>query len=262
MYNSLQIQYKGNLCILTINNPTKYNALSTDILLEIQSFFAEIEKNHAIRVVIITGQGKAFVSGADISEMVAFSFQQAKDFSRIGQETFSIIEQSSKVVIAAINGVTLGGGLELAISCDLRIASNNAKLGQPELQLGIIPGFSGTQRLARLIGIAKAKELLFTSKIVDAQEALSLGLVYQVTESNMLLRAAMDMGEQIINKSPIAIKHAKQALLRGLNTDLESGILIENQLFAECFLFNDQKEGMQAFLEKRTPNFNQINNYE
>jgi enoyl-CoA hydratase len=208
-----------------------------------------------VRVVVLTGEGKAFVAGADIAYMSNLNPDQAKKFSEDGSRLFRKIETLNKVVIAAVNGFALGGGCELAMACDFRIASVKAKFGQPEVGLGIIPGFSGTQRMARLIGLGRAKELIFTGEHIDAQEAYRIGLVNKVTEKENLLEETYIIAEKIKSNSRVAVKYAKESMNRGIETDIETGIAYENNIFGLCFASQDQKEGMNAFMEKRHPDF-------
>lgn len=246
----LIITQKGTICTVQINSPSTLNTLTTEILLELDAAFTDLAKATDIRVVILTGTDKSFVAGASIAEMSHFNSAQGKAFGELGAAVFRKIELLNKPVIAAINGFALGGGCELAISCDIRIASEKAKIGQPEVGLGITPGFSGTLRLPRIVGIGKAKELIYTGRIIDAQEAEKIGLVDQVTKASELENTALEMAELIAQKAPLAVAYAKEAINRGVETDLDSGISIENNLFALCFDTNDQKAGMQAFLSK------------
>lgn len=254
-FENLLIDKKGNVFTITINRPKFLNAINTQMLNELEEAIDYLSKDDETFVVVITGEGKAFVAGADISEMNNLSPQSAAKFVELGDRIFRKIEMLDKPVIAAINGFALGGGCELAMSCDIRIASDKAKFGQPETGLGIIPGFSGTQRLSRLVGIAKAKELIYTSNIIDAMEAERILLVNKVVPHEELMSYVMEMANTIKSKSQVAVKYAKVAINRGIETDIETAIEIEKNLFSLCFASQDQKEGMQAFLEKRKPNF-------
>ncbi len=249
----LIIERVDNIAVLKINRPDAMNSLNNELLNELNCALEQIDSDEQIRVLIITGEGRAFVAGADIEQMSTMNVQQGKEFGVQGSAVFRKLENISKPVIAAINGFALGGGCELALACDIRIASNKAKIGQPEVGLGITPGFSGTQRLPRLVGEGKAKELIYTAKAITAEEALAIGLVNKVVEPQELLNAAMQMAKTIAQNAPIALKLSKEAINRGMQTDIDSSIAIENNLFALCFGTQDQKEGMKAFFEKRPP---------
>lgn len=240
---------------ITLDNPKTLNSLDDGMLFQLGEAIDKAENDDEVRVVIITGSGKSFVAGADIKAMSEMDAAQGKKFGEKGAGLFRRIEKLSKPVIAAINGFALGGGCELAMACDIRIASNKAKFGQPEVCLGITPGFSGTQRLARIVGIGKAKELIFSGNIIDAQEAYRIGLVEQLAEPDELLNVATELANKIASNAKTAVRYAKEAINRGLQTDIDTGIDIEVALFALCFATEDQKEGMKAFLEKRNPKF-------
>ncbi|MBR3302921.1 MAG: short-chain-enoyl-CoA hydratase [Bacteroidales bacterium] len=252
-FKMLIIERVDNIAVLKINRPDAMNSLNNELLNELNCALEQIDSDEQIRVLIITGEGRAFVAGADIEQMSTMNVQQGKEFGVQGSAVFRKLENISKPVIAAINGFALGGGCELALACDIRIASNKAKIGQPEVGLGITPGFSGTQRLPRLVGEGKAKELIYTAKAITAEEALAIGLVNMVVEPQELLNAAMQMAKTIAKNAPIALKLSKEAINRGMQTDIDSSIAIENNLFALCFGTQDQKEGMKAFFEKRPP---------
>lgn len=237
--------------LLTINKPQSLNALDSEVLGELGAAVADIASDESVRAVIITGEGRAFVAGADISEMVHKDPMQGLAFGKAGAEVFRAIEQLPMPVIAAVNGFALGGGCELAMACDLRIASAKAKFGQPEVGLGIIPGFSGTQRLPRLVGPAKAKELIYTGEVIRADEALRIGLVNKVVEPEALMDEALALAGKIAAQAPVAVKLAKKAIDTGLQSDIDTGIAIENDLFAICFSTPDQKTRMEAFLNKK-----------
>ena len=254
-YTKLIIEKKEKVCIVSINNPQALNALNSTVLEELDRAFSEIAADDGIAAVILTGAGKSFVAGADISQMSTMNAAQGKAFGEYGAAVFRKIELLDKPVIAAVNGYALGGGCELAMCCDIRIASAKAKFGQPEVGLGITPGFSGTQRLPRIVGPGKAKELIYTAGIIDAAEACRIGLVNKVTEPEALMDEAMEMAAKIASKAPIAVKYSKQAINKGMQTDMDTAISIEADLFGLCFSSEDQKEGMRAFLEKRTPDF-------
>lgn len=250
-YTKLIVEKKEKICTVKINNPESMNALNSTILSELNAAFDEIASDSSISVVIITGEGRAFVAGADIAQMSTMNATEGKAFGVQGSAVFRKIEKLDKPVIAAINGFALGGGCELALACDIRIASSKAKIGQPETGLGITPGFSGTQRLPRLIGEGRAKELIYTAKPVKADEALAMGLVNKVVEPEALMEEAQNMAAVIAKNAPVALKYSKEAINKGIQTDIDSGIAIENDLFALCFATDDQKEGMKAFFEKR-----------
>lgn len=254
-YNNLLFKKENNIATISLNRPKALNALNTETLLELNQAIEEVERDEEIYVLIITGEGKAFVAGADISEMKDKTANEARQFAKTGMDVFRRIEMLEKPVIAAINGFALGGGCELSMSCDIRIASEKAKLGQPETGLGITPGFAGTQRLSRLVGPAKAKEIIFTCDMIKADEAHRIGLVNQVVPHEELMDKALEMALKIVSKGQIAIRYSKNAINRGFETDIETGTDIERDLFALCFATQDQKEGMSAFLEKRAPKF-------
>ncbi len=245
---NIKYEKKEHIGLITFNRPKAFNALNTETLNELYDLVTEIEKDEDIYVVILTGAGRAFVAGADISEMAAKTMPEGKAFAELGQRVFEKIENLKAVTIAAINGFALGGGLELALPCDIRTATEGALLGQPEVTLGICPGFAATQRLPRLVGPAKAKELIFTGDRIDAQEAYRIGLVNCVSED--ALATAFELAEVICKQAPIAVKYAKQAIDKGSACSFQAGQAIEAQLFGMCFCTNDQKNGMRAFLEK------------
>ena len=254
-YKKLIIQDNGAVRVIKINNPEALNALNTAILKELDAAFTEVAEDNGILAVVLTGEGRAFVAGADISEMKSKNAIEGEIFGKLGASVFRKIELLPKPVIAAVNGFALGGGCELAMSCDIRLASTKAKFGQPEVGLGITPGFSGTQRMPRLIGMGKAKELIYTADIIDVAEAYRIGLVNHVYEPEALMEEAMKMAEKIASKAPIAVKNSKEAINRGIQTDMDSVVAIEAYLFGLCFASEDQKEGMTAFFEKRKANF-------
>ncbi len=254
-YTKLIVENQGAVCIVKINNPQAMNALNTTVLSELDAAFTEIEKNKDLKVVIITGEGRAFVAGADISQMSTMNATEGKAFGEQGAAVFRKIEKLPIPVIAAVNGFALGGGCELAMACDIRIASAKAKFGQPEVGLGITPGFSGTQRLPRIVGMGIAKELIYTADIIDAAEAYRIGLVNKVAEPEALMDEAMKMANKIASKAPIAVRYSKEAINTGMQTDIDSAIAIEANLFGLCFASEDQKEGMGAFLNKTAPEF-------
>lgn len=254
-YQKLIIERQERICIVHINNPEALNALNALILRELAQAFDEIAADTETDVVILTGEGRAFVAGADIAEMSVMKADEGKHFGRLGAAVFRKIELLEKPVIAAVNGFALGGGCELAMACDIRIASNKAKFGQPEVGLGITPGFSGTQRLPRLVGLGKAKELIYTAAVINADEACRIGLVNKVVEPEELMNTCMAMANTIASKAQLAVRYSKEAINRGVETDMDTALDIETALFGLCFATADQKEGMEAFLWKRKPEF-------
>lgn len=250
-YENLLLKKEGNIGILSINRPNELNALNSKVLDELNMAIDDISLDNDIHVLIISGEGRAFVAGADIEEMKNKNASEARNFANKGLTVFRKIELMEKPVIAAVNGFALGGGCELAMSCDIRIASQKAKFGQPEVGLGITPGFGGTQRLSRLVGLGKAKELIFTADIIKADEAFIIGLVNKVVEADQLMDESMKLASKIASKGQLAVRYSKTAINRGFETDLETGMVIEKELFALCFATEDQKEAMSAFLDKR-----------
>ena len=254
-YNTLLLEIVDGLALLKVNRPQAMNALNQEVLLELLAAFQELEKDENVRVIILTGEGKAFVAGADIKGMVSMTAQEARRFSEMGRTVTEAMESIGKPIIAAVNGFALGGGTELALACDFVYASEDAKFGQPEINLGIIPGFGGTQRLARLIGKAKAKELIYTGQMISAQEAKELGIVNKTFPAEDILAAAKKAGSAIASKGAWTLRLAKSSIETGYALDLKSGCQIEGDSFSLCFSDPDQKEGMTAFLEKRKPAF-------
>lgn len=254
-FKHILLEKGNNTAVLGFNRPHVMNALNTEVLLELEEAIEVIEGDSDIAVLILTGAGKAFVAGADIGEMQSKSAEEGRQFGLLGSRVFRRLEMMEKPVIAAINGFALGGGCELALSCDIRIASDKAKFGQPEVSLGITPGFAGTQRLPRIIGRAKAKELIFTGRMIDAYEAEKWTLVNKVVASDQLMDEAMDMAHTIAKQGQIAVRYAKAAVNRGCDLDFDSGNEIETNYFGLCFATEDQQEGMEAFLERRKADF-------
>lgn len=252
---TLLYEKKENIGIISINRPDAMNSLNTELLMELDLMIDEITRDEDVYVVILTGKGKAFVAGADIGEMKNKTVLEAKKFASLGMGLFRKIESMDRVVIAAVNGFALGGGCELAMACDIRIASEKAKFGQPEVGLGISPGFGGTQRLPRLVGEGIAKELIFTGDAIRADEAYRIGLVNKLVAPDLLMDTAIEMAEKISSKAQIAIRNSKESINRGMQTDIDTAMSIEENLFASCFSTEDQKEGMKAFLEKRRPEY-------
>lgn len=255
MFKNLICEEIGNVFFIKINREKYLNALNEEVLKELNEAVDMLNNNEGTYVGVIIGQGRAFVAGADIASMKDMNFEEARKFSKLGNDIFRKIEESEKPLIAAINGYCLGGGLELAMSCDIRIASKKAKFGQVEANLGIIPGFGGSQRLSRIVGIGKAKELIYTGDMIDANEAYNINLVNRVVDDNSLLDECLEMAQKISSKGQLAIKYAKNAINRGYEVDIDTAINIESNLFGLCFASQDQKEGMSAFLEKREADF-------
>ncbi|MCK5846673.1 MAG: enoyl-CoA hydratase/isomerase family protein [Bacteroidales bacterium] len=255
-YKILKTEINTGVAIVTISRPEAMNALNTAFFDEMNSLLNEFESNNEIKVMVLTGDGKAFVAGADIAEMVGKTSDEGQAFSKYGQETFDRVESMSFPVIAAINGFALGGGCELAMSCDFRIASSKAKFGQPEVNLGLIPGYAGTQRMARLIGKADAMYLLLTADMISADEALRLKLVQKVFAPEDLMVEVMKIANNIASKGPLAVRKVKEVTRKGLNTDFVEGSDLEAKHFGTLFGEGSEgKEGMTAFLEKRKPNW-------
>lgn len=250
--NNVKLNVENEIAYVTIDRPKALNALNTETLKELNETFNDIRSRKDVKVLILTGGGeKSFVAGADISEMVNSNSQQARDMSLLAYETFNMLEEMPQVTIAAVNGFALGGGCEISMACDIRVASKNARFGQPEVGLGIIPGFGGTQRLPRLVGKGIAKELIFTTDQIKADEAYRIGLVNHVVEKEELMDFCTQMAEKIKAKASYAVTLAKQAINLGLESDLHTGIQLEANTFASTFDTHDKKEGMTAFLEKR-----------
>ena len=255
-YETILFERRDGIGYVTINRPDKLNALSRKVLDELDDCFHAIQGDEEVRVVILTGAGeKAFVAGADLNELATLAPLEGRDFSRRGQGTLDLIENLGKPVIAAVNGYALGGGCELAMACALRLASENARFGQPEVKLGIIPGYAGTQRLARLVGKGRALEMILSGEPIGAQEAYRIGLVNQVVPAAELAAAAETLARKIAANAPLAIKFALEAVNRGLEMTREQGQFLEAVLFGLCCTTADMKEGTRAFLEKRPPKF-------
>lgn len=249
------IEKKGGVAVLTINRADALNALNSEVLAELSEAFDQLQADEEVRVIVITGAGRAFVAGADIGEMSSMNMLEGRAFGNVGQKLFRRIEKSEKPVIAAVNGFALGGGLELALACDIRIASEAAIFGQPETGLGITPGFSGTQRLAAVIGRSRAAEMILTADSINAEKAAEYGLVNSVVPAKKLMETAEAMAQRIASRAPLAVRWSNIAIKRGQEVDIDSGIEIEADLFGMCFATADQKEGMAAFLERRAPEF-------
>jgi enoyl-CoA hydratase len=255
-YKNLLVEVENGIGLIKINRPQVLNALNGETLRELQQALKEVEGRKDVRVVILTGEGdKAFVAGADIAAMKEMNPAEALAFSRLGHDTLGMIENLTKPVIAAVNGFALGGGLEIALACDFIYASEKAKLGVPEVTLGIFPGFGGTQRLPRLIGKGRAKELIFTGGMIDAPEAYNLGIVNKVFPADPLMEEVLKTARTIAQNGPVAVSMAKGSVNAGYDVGLEEGEAIEITTWANAFATHDQKEGMGAFLEKRKPQF-------
>ena len=249
--STVLVQINDHIATITINKPEVLNALSTEVLTDLNHALDEVEKAENIYAVIITGAGeKSFVAGADISEMKDKNKAQAAEYGAFGNKVFLHIENFPCPVIAAVNGFALGGGCELAMACDIRIASETARFAQPETGLGITPGFGGTQRLARLVGAGRAKELIYTCRTIKAEEALAIGLVNKVTKPEALMQETLAMAQTICQKAPFAIKQAKAAINKGLQVSIDKALAIETEEFAQCFTTEDQKMAMNAFVKK------------
>lgn len=249
----LTCDIEQHVAVVTINRPP-VNPLNSKVFKELVTIFNELEENSQVRVIILTGSGeKAFVAGADINEMADLNLVGMMNMNRVSREAFSKIENASKPVIAAINGLALGGGLELALACDLRICSEKAKFAFPEVGLGIIPGGGGTQRLQKIVGQGIAKELLYFGDMFDANRALELHIVNKVVPGEELLATAKQWAEKLAQKPPVALRMLKIAVNAGSNADLETGLTLEASSFANAFSTEDRKEGLKAFVEKRKP---------
>jgi len=255
-YKNLKIEIEDRIARLTICRPRVLNALNLETLDELGRGIDEIAGNDAVRALILTGEGgKAFVAGADIKEMAAMSPTEAEAFSRKGQSVFNRIETCPKPVIAAVNGYCLGGGCELALACHIRIASENACFGQPEVKLGLIPGFGGTQRLARLVGKGRAWELILSGEIIGAEEALSAGLVNRVVPGEELSAAATELARKISENAPLAVSYCLETVRTGADLPLDAALRHEAAVFGLCFATEDMREGTSAFMDKRKADF-------
>jgi len=255
-YDNLLFEVSEQIARITFNRPNVLNALNRKTMDELGDCLKKVRADDAIRVLILTGAGeKAFIAGADINELSQQTPVNGREFTLYGQEIIHRLETLGKPAIAAINGFALGGGCELALACTLRIASRNAKLGQPEVKLGLVPGYGGTQRLPRLCGKGVAHELILTGEMITADEALRVGLVNRVVESAELLATAEAIAKKIIANAPLAVKYALEAVERGLEMPQEEGLYLEATLFGLCCATQDMREGTRAFLEKRPPKF-------
>ncbi len=255
-YNDLLLEIEEEVAILSFNRPQSLNALSTELLKEFRDALQKLEENDEVMVIILTGAGeKAFAAGADIAEFKEMASLQALDYVSLGHECMSYLESMSKPVIAAVNGFALGGGMEVTLACDFIFASANAQFGQPEINLGLIPGFGGTQRLARLVGKPLSRELIYTGERIGAKRAYEVGLVNKVFPQEELIPETKKIAKKITTKSKLILKAAKNAINAGGEVDLSSGCQMERQIFSLFFGSEDTREGVTAFLEKRTPKF-------
>jgi enoyl-CoA hydratase len=254
-FTHLHYDQKGKIVFITLDHPSVMNALSQHLILELNNAFDLVSSDTSVSGVVLTGRGKAFVAGADIAELTAIDGVQAEQFTRVGQRLFEKIESLGKPVIAAVNGYAFGGGCELAMACTLRIASEQAKFGQPEVKLGIIPGFGGTQRLPRLVGIGRAMQLILTGEAIGAEDALRIGLVNEIVGDDRLITRAEEILLQISANAPIAVRLAMEAINRSRDTTVSDGLAIERALFSICAGTEDKREGASAFLSKRPPRF-------
>jgi enoyl-CoA hydratase len=253
---NLKLEKKNKIAYLTIDRPKVLNALNMATMQELHQVFTELKEDKEIRVVILTGAGeKAFVAGADINELAKNDPIEAKAYTHRGQAVLDLIEHLGKPVIACINGFALGGGCEIAMACTMRLASENARMGQPEVKLGLIPGYGGTQRLPRLVGTGLAMQILLTGEMISAQEAHRIGLVNEVVSADKLITRAEEIAARIIANAPLAIQYCMEAVNRGMNMTLQEGLFLEATLFGMCCATEDKKEGTTAFLEKRAANF-------
>ena len=246
----VELEKKGAVGVITMNRPEALNALNDQVLRDLDSVLDQVEHDEEILVVVLTGAGRSFVAGADIGQMSNFTAVEAKAFGVYGNQVFLKLENLTKPTIAAVNGFALGGGCELCMACDIRLASEKAKFGQPEVGLGITPGFGGTQRLPRIVGVSKAMELILTAKTIKADEALTLGLVTHVYPAEELMDKALELANAIAANAQIAVRQSKAAIRRGLQTDMATGAAFESEAFALCFATEDQKDAMRAFVNK------------
>jgi enoyl-CoA hydratase len=252
----LETKFEEGILLVTINRPQAMNALNTRFFNELDELVASVKKDPAVNLMMITGSGKAFVAGADIAEMVNKDQEEGTAFSRLGQNTFRSLEELDIPVIAVVNGFALGGGMELTMACDFRIASSKAKFGQPEVNLGLIPGYAGTQRLSRLTNMGTALYLLMTADMITAEEALRIGLVQKVVEPEALMETSMAIAKNIVSKGPQSVRKLKRVVRKGYEMSLEEGSELESAEFGSLFGDNSEgREGMSAFLEKRKPNW-------
>ena len=251
MYQTIRYEKNGNIGIATIDRPEALNALNSTVISELELLIAEVEKDAELGAFILTGAGRSFVAGADIGEQYPLDVAGGRKWGQRGSALMRRIEKLEIPTIAAVNGFALGGGCELALAADIRIASEKAKFGQPEVGLGIIPGFGGTQRMARIIGTGAAMELIYTADTIDAQRALEIGMVQHVVPAEELMDFALAMANKIASKAQVAIRTSKMAIRRGIDCDISTAATYEALAFATCFATEDQKDAMKAFVEKR-----------
>ena len=254
-YENLLIEVKEGVAFVPVNRPKALNALNADVLRDLTGAFTELAALDEAKVIVVTGEGRAFVAGADIAQMAKMTTPELRELAILGQNAMNVIDQTPKTVIAAVNGFALGGGNELAMACDFRFASVKAKFGQPEVNLGILPFFGGTQRLPRLVGRGMASYLICSGEMIDAEEALRIGLADKVFPEETLLEEAEKFARLIMTKSPIGVRMALQSIGTGLDTDLKNGIVIERECAVSTFCSKDRITGMEAFLRKETPIF-------
>ena len=254
-FETILYDIREGICTITINRPKALNAMNNQVLNELLSAIRQVENDDSVKVVILTGEGRAFVSGADIEFMKNLSTKEGLAFADLGHRVMDSLEGLSQPVIAAVNGFALGGGLELAMACDFIYASEKAKFGQPEVGLGVIPGFGGTQRLARLVGINKARELVYSGEIINAEEAYRIGIVSEIVAPESLMEKVNEKANMIMSKGLLAIASAKRIMNKGADLSLDAALELEKQAFSALFGSEDQTEGMKAFLEKREAQF-------
>lgn len=247
----VEVTKQGNVGIVTMNRPEALNALSSAVFADLTAALDQVEQDDDVYVVIITGAGRAFVAGADIGEMANMNVEEGLAFSELGNSLLMRVDMFPKPTIAAVNGFALGGGCELSLACDIRIASEKAKFGQPEVGLGIIPGFGGTQRMARIIGTGAAMELIYTAETIDAKRAEAIGMVNHVVAPDELMDFALNLANKIAANAQVAIRTSKMAIRRGIDCDISTAVTYEALAFATCFGTEDQKDAMKAFVEKR-----------
>ncbi len=256
--NRFSLKKQDNIAVLTIQTSEKVNQFCKDSLSELSGILQEIENDSSIDVLIFTGQGKVFVAGANIKQMVNMGQQEGEELAKLGQSVFNQVEILNCITIAAINGIAVGGGCELSLACDYRIASEAAQFGQPEISIGAIPGWGGCYRLPRLVGYKNARDMIFTGKFVSALEAREMGLVDEVVKPEELLNEAKNFAQKLLQKSPLILKHAKKALKAGIDLPKDEAMMAEYYYFGLSFASEDKKEGMNAFIEKRAPKFKGI----
>lgn len=244
------LEQKGPVGVITMNRPEALNALNDQVLRDLSEILDQVEENEEILVAVITGAGRSFVAGADIGQMSTLTAAEGKKFGVLGNQVFLKLENLSKPTIAAVNGFALGGGCELSMACDIRVASEKAKFGQPEVGLGITPGFGGTQRLPRIVGAANAMELILTAKTINAAQAKEIGLVSHVYAPEELMDKALELANAIAANAQVAVRQSKAAIRRGLQTDMATGVAYESEAFGLCFATEDQKDAMKAFVNK------------